>query len=330
MPVMIRCLLTAAVVLAPAVAVAGPTWTNAEQAAQEDPDFLIQGEYTGTYNAGGEEEKTGVQVIALGGGKFRAVGYEGGLPGDGWDGQEKQTAEAELKDGVVLFKNGEGLARIEGGVMTILTGDGKALGKLTRVQRKSKTLGAEPPQGAVVLYGGADDSAKWKGGKTDDEGLLMQGVTSLQKFGGHSLHLEFRLPYKPQDRGQGRGNSGMYLQGRYEVQMLDSFGLEGKHNECGGIYSVKEPDVNMAFPPLAWQTYDVDFTAARYDADGKPTSRPRVTVRHNGVVIHDDVELPAGRGTTAAPVKPGPDPGPVYLQNHGNPVRYRNIWVVEK
>jgi hypothetical protein len=111
--------------------------------------------------------------------------------------------------------------------------------------------------------------------------------------------------------------------------MLDSFGLAGKHNECGGIYSVKDPDVNMCFPPLSWQTYDIDYTAAKFDDEGKLVANPRMTVRHNGVVVHEDVELPGERSTTAAPAKPGPAPGPVYLQNHGCPLRYRNIWVVE-
>ena len=139
------------------------------------------------------------------------------------------------------------------------------------------------------------------------------------------MHLEFRTPYKPTARGQGRGNSGFYAQGRYEVQILDSFGLEGADNECGGVYSVGSPKVNMCFPPLSWQTYDVDFKAARYDAEGKKTKDAIMTVRHNGVVIHQD--LVADHSTTASPLKEGPEPGPINLQDHGNPVRFRNIWV---
>ena len=132
----------------------------------------------------------------------------------------------------------------------------------------------------------------------------------------------------PNERGQGRANSGFYSQGRYEVQILDSFGLTGENNECGGIYSIKKPDVNMCFPPLTWQTYDVDFTAAKYDASGKKTADARITVKQNGVVIHDNVALP--KATPAAPVAEGPEPGPIYLQDHGNPIRFRNIWVEEK
>ena len=117
------------------------------------------------------------------------------------------------------------------------------------------------------------------------------------------------------------------MQGRYETQVLDSFGLKGKMNEAGGIYSIKDPDLNMCFPPLTWQTYDVDFIAAKYE-DGKLVAHPRMTVKLNGVVVQRDIELP--KSTTAAPVKPGPEPGFLYLQDHGNPVRYRNVWVVEK
>ena len=160
--------------------------------------------------------------------------------------------------------------------------------------------------------------------------LLMQGATSKQVFGDHKVHIEFCLPYQPKDRGQQRGNSGIYLQGRYEVQMLDSFGLEGKSNECGGIYTVKAPDVNMCYPPLSWQTYDIEFTAAKYDAEGKLLGKPRMTVYHNGYIVQDNVELPNDRPTRAAPNKAGPTAGPVFLQDHGCPVRYRNIWVVKK
>jgi len=191
---------------------------------------------------------------------------------------------------------------------------------------------SDPPADAIVLFDGKDLS-KWKNG---DKWELKDGYAVVQKsdivttdsYGDYQLHVEFATPEKVRGSGQGRGNSGVYLQGRYEVQMLDSFGLDGKDNECGGVYSVGAPKINMCYPPLSWQTYDIDYTAAKYNASGKLTANPRMTVRHNGVVIHDNLELPGERNTTAAPVKAGPEPGPVYLQDHGNPVRYRNIWVV--
>ncbi len=303
----------------------GPRYTDPEKV---DDDFAIQGEYAGEVQTSDGAKKVGGQVIALGGGKFRAVRCQGGLPGDGWDGSERQSIEAEARDGVVAFEGEYATVTLEDGVMTVVTKDGRQVGTLKRVVRKSPTLGKKPPKGAVVLFDGSSPDNFRKGRMTED-GLLMEGTTSKQHFGSHKLHIEFRLPYQPEDRGQGRANSGVYVQGRYEIQMLDSFGLEGKHNECGGLYSVKDPDVNMCYPPLQWQTYDIDYTAAKYDDAGELVSKPRVTVRHNGVLIHDDVELPADRSTTAAPVKPGAGSGPVYLQNHGCPVRYGNIWVVE-
>jgi hypothetical protein len=177
-----------------------------------------------------------------------------------------------------------------------------------------------------VLFDGASADA-FRDGRVTDDRLLAEGTTSVARFQDFTLHLEFMLSYMPQGREQGRSNSGCYLQGRYEVQILDSFGLAGEDNECGAIYGVRRPNVNMCFPPLSWQTYDVDFTAARYDSSGTKTANARMTVRHNGVVVHKDVEVPDS--TRAAPVVEGPDPGPIYLQDHGNPLRFRNIWVVE-
>lgn len=302
----------------------GPAFTDP---AKADADYAYQGEYAGEIPDANGKLKIGAQVVAQGGGQFKAVGYIGGLPGDGWTGESKIETDGRLEGDAVVFKGDMGTGTLKDGKIVIRDPNGVVLGELSKVERKSPTLGAKPPAGAVVLFDGQNADA-WQNGKID-AGLLVQGTTSKAKFGSHKLHIEFRLPYQPEDRGQGRGNSGLYLQGRYEVQMLDSFGLEGRDNECGGIYSVKKPDVNMCLPPLVWQTYDVEYTAAKFDAAGKLIANPRVTVSHNGVVIHKDVELPGERSTTAAPSPPGPAPGPVYLQDHGNPVRYRNIWVVE-
>lgn len=295
--------------------------------AQGGPVFTAQGEYCAVIPAGGEDFKIGVQVIALGDGKFRLVAYPGGLPGDGWTGKGKLKIDGERVDGVITFSAESGAtATIGDGVLTVVTEGGDALYECKKVDRKSPTLGAKPPEGAVVLFDGTSPDA-FQGGRMTDDGLLIQGVTSKQKFQSFSMHLEFRTPFKPAARGQGRGNSGFYAQGRYEVQILDSFGLEGEQNECGGIYSIAKPSLNMCFPPLSWQTYDVEFSTAEY-RDGKKVKDAVMTVRHNGTVIHQDVAL--GHKTTAAPVDEGSEPGPIYLQDHGNPVLFRNIWVVEK
>jgi len=294
-----------------------------------DPDFAAQGEYVGEIMTDEGVKKIGVQVIARGNGKFTAVGYVGGLPGAGWEGPEKFQSEGSSKDGVVTFGVVEVAgATIKEGLFTITTVGGTVMGQLKKIARQSTTLGAAPPDRAVVLFDGKNAEA-FEGGRVTSDGLLIPAATTKKKFQSGTLHVEFRTPYMPQDSGQGRGNSGCYMQGRYEVQILDSFGLEAKDNECGGIYSVRDPSLNMCFPPLAWQTFDIDFTAAKYDSAGKLEKNPRITVRHNGVVVHENIELP-NRKTTAAPVDVGPEPGPIYLQDHGNPVRFRNIWFLEK
>lgn len=301
--------------------------------AEADADFAFQGEYVGKLG-GKEPQDWGVQLIALGDGKFRLVGYPGGLPGAGFSPEgDRKTVELEAarQDGRVVFETTKEDLRIEGvienGVLSIRAGSDRDLGSLKKVQRKSPTLGKPAPEGAVVLFDGSG-TQHFRNARMTDTGLLMQGTTSIPTFQDFTLHLEFQLSYMPHARGQGRSNSGSYMQGRYEVQILDSFGLSGEHNECGGIYSVAAPRVNMCLPPLSWQTYDVEFRAARFDTDGSKTENARMTVHHNGVLVHDNVEV--DHATTAAPLKEGPQPGPLYLQDHGNPVRFRNIWVVPK
>ena len=208
--------------------------------------------------------------------------------------------------------------------------------------RRSPTLGQAAPAGAVVIFdgtnldkfqpgarmnepqqraGGGDGNAQQRPGAGNT--LWAEAATTAFEKRPYKMHLEFMLSYMPQARGQARSNSGVYIDERYECQVLDSFGLEGLDNECGGFYQFSKPLVNMCFPPLTWQTYDFEFTPAKYNGDQK-TANARITVVHNGVVIHKDLELPKN---TPGRKNEGPEPLGVYLQGHGNKVQYRNIWV---
>jgi len=301
----------------------GDVFTDAKEAG---PDFMLQGEYVGTSEQG---DKVGAQVIPLGDGKFDVVGYRGGLPGDGWERSgDTKRGNGERQGNTATITSDDLSGEIKDGTLTV-TKDGKKLGELKKVIRKSPTLGAKPPKDAIVLFDGttADNFINGKITEVDGEKVLEASNPESKKLlGDHMMHIEFRTPFMPKARGQGRGNSGVYLQGRYECQVLDSFGLEGENNECGGIYTVAKPIVNMCFPPLSWQTYDIDFKAARYNDKGEKTENARTTIKHNGVVIHDNIELKPTPGHH--PEGPGPDH--LYLQNHGNPVYFRNIWVVDK
>jgi hypothetical protein len=296
-------------------------------------DFALQGEYSGDVTTENGKQKVGVQVIARGEGKFGAVGYHGGLPGDGWDGTERITGEGELKDGEVKFGGENVTAILKDDKITVRDPNNNVIGELAKVMRKSPTLEAKPPQGAIVLFDGTNTD-QWQEGKIEEDHLLGVPARTKDSFGDFSLHLEFRTPFMPDapavagPPGQARGNSGMYLHDQYEVQILDSFGLEGLDNQCGGIYLISKPKVNMCFPPLSWQTYDVEMKSAKVDDQGKVLEPARATVKHNGVVIHDNVELKVTPGGGRSNEPPGP--GPLYLQDHGNPVRFRNIWLVKK
>lgn len=306
------------------IAVADP------EKAKADPDFTVQGEYVGESKEGGETLKMAAQIVAKGEGKFDVKFLLGGLPGAGWDGKTTKPGTAARVDGKVVVKDdaNQEVGTIADGKLTPTGKTGFTI-TLTKVERKSPTLGANPPEGAVVLFGGPGDEKNWAGGKVvelSDGKFLNMGVTSKQAFGAFKAHVEFRTPWMPNSSGQGRGNSGVYLQNRYEVQVLDSFGLKGENNECGGIYTQHKPLVNMCLPPLAWQTYDIDFTPAQFDADGKKTKNARTTILHNGVKIHDNVEHPK---ECPGGQKEDAKPGVFQFQNHGDPVVYNNVWVVK-
>lgn len=293
-----------------------PVYLTEKEAVEAGEDPRLQGEFA---NA-----KMGANVIALGKGEYRLVLFKGGLPGAGWDGTPRIEVAGRREERRVIFKDDIDEATLVDEALKV-----RSLPiPLKRTIRHSITEGLAAPKEAVILFDGKHPDA-WVGGKIDPRGFLEANTRTKQAFTDFRLHLEFLLPFKPLGRGQGRANSGLYLQQRYEVQVLDSFGLKGLDNECGGIYKNAAPKVNMCFPPLQWQTYDVDFTAAKFDATGRKTADATVTVLHNGVTVHESVRL---KGTTAsAPTKDEiPAPGPFYLQGHGNPVVYRNIWVVAK
>lgn len=233
-------------------------------------------------------------------------------------------------------------AEITGGAVTgSFEGPEAGTFRLKKVVRTSPTLGAAPPAGALVLLGaGTTKLDAWKIARKNTPlawKLLPGGVmrivprsgwaVSKQTFGDHRLHIEFRAPYQPHHSGQKRGNSGVYLQGRYEVQVLDSYTLERRDNHCGGIYKVSRPAVNMCYPPETWQTFDIEFTAPKFDGK-KKTADARLTVRHNGVVIHKDRRVPNMTGGCLD--KDVHKPGGLALQDHGDPVEFRNVWVVTK
>jgi hypothetical protein len=295
--------------------------------AAKDPDFLIQGEYQGEGNwQGNGPVKVGAQVIALGKGQFKVVVTKGGLPGDGWKRGEPQFSLDGNRSDLTTTLSGDNFSgKIADDRMTIADKDGQTKLELKRTVRHSSTEGAKAPEGAVVLFDGTT-AENFVPGTLLPDGNLLSEETTKQGFGDYTLHLEFRLTYMPELRFQARSNSGVYLHSCYEIQVLDSFGLEGEDNECGGFYQLRKPDVNMCLPPLTWQTYDVHFIAPKYQ-DGKKVADAKVEVRHNGVVIHPEFAL---SHATPGRLEEGPAPRPLYLQGHNNHVEYRNIWLKEK
>lgn len=284
------------------------------------PDFAAQGEYESS-----QGEKYGADVVAIGDGEFQAVILPGGLPGAGYDGKSRRELKAHRDGDAIKLEPADGFSgSIANDTLTLQTPHGST--ELAKVVRRSPDAGAAPPDGAVVLFDGTNTD-QWKDGKVDDRHFLEQGAETKKKYQSFVLHVEFMLPFKPFGRDQDRGNSGIYIQRRYEVQVLDTFGHPSEFNGCGSMYRQHAPILNMCYPPLQWQTYDIHFQAAQFDASGKKTHNAVVTIKHNGVVIQDHYEL---TNKTGAGNKEGPEPGPIWLQEHHNPVFYRNIWIVEK
>jgi len=196
------------------------------------------------------------------------------------------------------------------------------------------------PKGATVLFDGTDLS-KWVNRKGGAAGWKVANgylevapgngdIHTRDRFQDYRLHLEFWLPLMADAKGQARSNSGVYNQGRIEVQVLDSFGQPPRDNEAGGIYQVAVPLRNGSKKPEKWQSYDIYYRAPRIGADGKQTEKGSITVLHNGLMIHSNVRFDARTTTSGLPPENNDysQPGPILLQDHGNLVRYRNIWIV--
>ena len=312
------------------------------------PDFSVQGEYLGLI---GDVYPLGAQIISRGSGIFEGILFGGGLPGAGWDERTRfhlrghRTSDAVMLEGVhgerLMFTNPNIKGTIEenifqGQSLCFQNRVSDPLFSLHKVTRQSPTLGSAPPEGACVLFDGTDTDA-WVDGQIVENKLLRGGTRTKQHFGDHMFHLEYRTPYMPTAKGMQRGNSGVYVQNIWEIQIVDSFGWNEENRkyerlsifgQAGGLHEMIGPRINMSFPPLSWQTFDVEFVSARFDDKGNKMKSAMITVYHNGILIHDRYVIPS--------FAPGRDPvderdkGPLYLQDHKNPVVYRNIWLVER
>lgn len=210
--------------------------------------------------------------------------------------------------------------------------------KLLKPEDKTDVEMKPAPSGALVLFDGKSlDKWESKNGKpapwklVDGGAVQVQGgdIKTKETFdSSFKLHVEFRVPYQPKSQGQGRGNSGVYVQGRYEVQVLDSYGLKSGKNDCGSIYGIAIPTENACKAPTVWQSYDIEFQAPKCE-NGKKVGMAVMTVYHNGVKIHDKVAMTLDNTTSGLGGDPC-TPGPIMLQDHGNPVQYRNIWLVRE
>lgn len=294
----------------------------------EDSHYWLQGEYVGTVRNNDETWRLGAQVAAMGDNYFKLLLYKGGLPGEGGNTlSDVKQLETELDNGRLVFMDNEHIFIVQNQKLAVV---GKredkiiTTGILDRIVRKSPTLGLKPPENAKVLFNGTDVSKWQEGAEKTEDSLLQQGATSRQEFGDKFIHLEYLLPYWP----EGMTNSGVYIQRRYEVQILATYGkfpLE-KHHDAA-LYNERKPDVKMTLPPLQWQSFDILFRAPRFDGNGKKIENARLTVLHNGTLVHENVELDGGTGAGGRFEEV--EKAELYLQDHTGECFFRNVWIIE-
>ncbi|MFO0803178.1 MAG: DUF1080 domain-containing protein [Gemmataceae bacterium] len=325
----------------------------------------LQGEYTGTVG----DKRIGVQVVARGEKSFHALVLDGGLPGDGWDGGRYGLLESgPLANGRIEFRSPSEVgmkATLDDTGLTLERGDRKVA--LKRVERRSETLGRQPPRGAIVLFGGEKPNVDAFEERKDIEGMtapmmldghMLAGAVTKRKFRDYTLHVEFMTGWEPQNIPWRRADAGIYMLSRYEVAIGDSFGFDfdlsgatspnrpkliedggkaskfpaakgkGDPRVCGSVFTYPCKVPNPCLPPLTWQTLDIEFTAPRFDDAGKKKSNAVISVKLNGHPTVDKLEV---KGPTPHGFK-GPETadGPIWFEAFGRRVLYRNIWVLER
>jgi hypothetical protein len=314
---------------------------NPDAAAAQAADKFV-GEYAGKYiPATGAEMAAVAKVFTRMAKGDKTPSYfvslwavESGLVDKTVIGKDAKTPVAgefpATVDGPRLTFKGEGWAGwLYNGKMTVEGDAGKF--DLDPVYRRSPTELLPPPLGSTVLLacdpGKAPSLNEWANHKWSaaaDGSIAAKGGDndSKKNFTKFKLHLEFCIPPNPPTEG----NSGVYVLGRYEVQIIDSFGHKPDKSGCGAIYMTVPPDVNASLPDGRWQTYDIAFTGPTMEGP-KAVKRPVITVEHNGVTVQKDVEIPHATGQTEKLGDVGS--GPIRLQDHGCPVKFRNIWIME-
>lgn len=298
-----------------------------DEHAITEEDFQWVGEYVGRVATSDDEQTImGLQLRCTGINRFEGRLFQGGLPGQpGFEESSKRILIGFRKEQTLVLSGAEFAIFADFDSSRVINQDGIQLGELTRVSRQSPTLGAAAPDHALIILSEESDSIV--NVQRDANGYLKVGSTFEILVSDFDLHFEFLIPFQPSRLGQQRGNSGLYLQSRYECQILDSFAIDTEINGLGALYQQKPPAVNAALPPRVWQTYDVRFTAPRFRVDGEKLSNARVSAWVNGVLVQDDIEIlrPTGNGKAE-----GSNPLPTYLQNHGDPVVFRNVWLVDR